>query len=245
MFKNTLPSKLFWILFPINNLREAVDAAKRVLNKEKLDKQLMGQTSNISPFMKLRDTTHSGQKVAIKPQDLETMTLMMYNMSLQQDKAKKPFKPQVYQRRGRGQRQNYNRDRPRNNDRQGQSCVQNRHRNNYGRNGYMQNFSRNNSRDRGRRNFNRSYSSDRLLLSPRRYANRQYGNSRLGSRSRSRSNPRITTNRDRIRCYKCREYDHFANECPNIGTSDSDGHKSDNSALQVMTTDTEHVIPMI
>ena len=104
--------------------------------------------------MKLRDSTHSGQKVYIKPQDLETMTSMMYNMSLQQDKAKKPFKPQVYQRRGRGQRQNYNRDRPRNNDRQGQSFVQNRCRNNYGRNGYAQNFSSNNSRDRGRRNFN-------------------------------------------------------------------------------------------
>ena len=45
----------------------------------------------------------------IKPQDLETMTSMMYNMSLQQDKAKKPFTPQVCQRRGRGQRQNYKR----------------------------------------------------------------------------------------------------------------------------------------
>ena len=121
MFKNPLPSKLYWILFSINNLRVAVDIAKRVLNKERLDKQLMGQTSNTSPFMKLRDTTHSGQKVSIKPQDLETMTSMMYNMSLQQDKAKKPFKPQVYQRRGRGQRQNYNRDRPRKNDRQGQN----------------------------------------------------------------------------------------------------------------------------
>ena len=42
-----------------------------------------------------------------------------------------------------------------------------------------------------------------------------------------------------IRCYKCREYDHFINECPNIGTSDSEGHESDNAALQVMTTDTE------
>ena len=123
LFKNTLPSSLYWILFPINNLREAVDTAKRVLNKEKLDKQLMGQASNTSPFMKLRDTTHSGQKVSIKPQDLETMTSMMYNMSLQQDKAKKPSKPQVYQRRGRGQRQNYNGDRSRNNDRQGQSFV--------------------------------------------------------------------------------------------------------------------------
>ena len=138
LFKNTLPNKLYWILSPINNLREAVDTAKRVLNKEKLDKQLMGQASNTSPFMKLRDDTYSGLKVSIKPQDLETMTTMMYNMSLQQDTAKKPFKPQVYQRRGRGQRQNYNRDRPRNNDRQGQSYVQNRCRNNYGKNGYMQ-----------------------------------------------------------------------------------------------------------
>ena len=35
LFKNTLPSKLYWILFPINNLRDAVDAMKRVLTKEK------------------------------------------------------------------------------------------------------------------------------------------------------------------------------------------------------------------
>ena len=46
-------------------------------------------------------------------------------------------------------------------------------------------------------------------------------------------------NRDRIRCYKCREYDHFVNECLNIVTSDSDGHESDNAVLQVMATDTE------
>ena len=71
LFKNTLPSKLYWILFPINNLREDVDTAKRVLNKEKLDKQLTGQASSTSPFMKMRDTTNSGQKVLMKPQDLE------------------------------------------------------------------------------------------------------------------------------------------------------------------------------
>ena len=74
LFKNALPSKLYWILFPIKNLREAVDTAKRVLNKEKLDKQLTGQASSTSPFMKTRATTHSGQKVLIKLQDLETMT---------------------------------------------------------------------------------------------------------------------------------------------------------------------------
>ena len=37
LLENTLSSKLYWILFSINNLRDAVDAAKRVLTKEKID----------------------------------------------------------------------------------------------------------------------------------------------------------------------------------------------------------------
>ena len=34
------------------------------------------------------------------------------------------------------------------------------------------------------------------------------------SNSRLRSGSRASTNRDRIRCFECREYDHFARECP-------------------------------
>ena len=34
------------------------------------------------------------------------------------------------------------------------------------------------------------------------------------SNSRSRSGSRASTNRDKIRCYNCREYDHFARDCP-------------------------------
>ena len=56
VFKNTLPTKLYWILFPIEDLRQAVDTAKRILTKEKLDKQLTGQTST-SPFLSVRDGT--------------------------------------------------------------------------------------------------------------------------------------------------------------------------------------------
>ena len=37
---------------------------------------------------------------------------------------------------------------------------------------------------------------------------------RSASSSRSRSGSRASTNRDRIRCYNCREYKHFARDCP-------------------------------
>ena len=33
VFKNTLPTKLYWVLFPIADLRLAVDTAKRILTK--------------------------------------------------------------------------------------------------------------------------------------------------------------------------------------------------------------------
>ena len=56
VFKNTLPAKLYWILFTIEDLRQAVDTAKRILTKEKLDKQLTGQTFT-SPFMSIREGT--------------------------------------------------------------------------------------------------------------------------------------------------------------------------------------------
>ena len=36
VFKNTLPTKLYWILFAIEDLRQAVEIAKRILTKEKL-----------------------------------------------------------------------------------------------------------------------------------------------------------------------------------------------------------------
>ena len=52
VFKNTLPTKLYWILFPIEDFRQAVETEKRILTKEKLDKHLTGQSS-ASPFMNI------------------------------------------------------------------------------------------------------------------------------------------------------------------------------------------------
>ena len=49
-FKNTLLYRLYSTIINVNNLRDAIDLAKRVLTKEKLDRQLTGQSS--TPFMK-------------------------------------------------------------------------------------------------------------------------------------------------------------------------------------------------
>ena len=40
VFKNTLPNRLYWVLFPIDDLRLAVEVAKRILTKQKIDRQL-------------------------------------------------------------------------------------------------------------------------------------------------------------------------------------------------------------
>ena len=76
-------------------------------------------------------------------------------------------------------------------------------------------------------------------MTPRRKDNRRHDSSNVNLGTRNRSNSRVTTNKDRIRCYRCREYDHFANECPNTVTDDSDVYKSDSMALQLMTTEAE------
>ena len=75
-------------------------------------------------------------------------------------------------------------------------------------------------------------------MTPRR-GDRRYQSPNVNLGMRNRSTLRVTTTRDRIRCYKCREYDHFANECPNSVTDDSDGYESDRAALQLISTDAE------
>ena len=52
LFKNALPSKLYYMVYHINNLREAVETAKHILTKEQIDKKKIGQPS-VSPLMKV------------------------------------------------------------------------------------------------------------------------------------------------------------------------------------------------
>ena len=49
---------------------------------------------------------------------------------------------------------------------------------------------------------------------------------------------RANTNRDRLRCYRCSECDHFAQECPNMPMDDEMGHSdSEQASLQMLTQD--------
>ena len=102
VFKNTLPTKLYWILFPIEDLRQAVDTAKRMLTKEKLDKQLTGQTS-FSPFMSIREGTD--KRVSFNTKDelgdkIDKLTVVMSKLMAKDSHERRPFKPQVYKSRG-------------------------------------------------------------------------------------------------------------------------------------------------
>ena len=54
VFKNTFPARIYWVLFLIEDLRQAVETAKRILTKEKIDRHLAGQSSPI-PFMNIKD----------------------------------------------------------------------------------------------------------------------------------------------------------------------------------------------
>ena len=59
-FKNTLLYQHYVTLINVNNLRDAIDLAKRELTKEKLDRQLTGQSS--TPFMRVTtNANHSTQ----------------------------------------------------------------------------------------------------------------------------------------------------------------------------------------
>ena len=45
--------------------------------------------------------------------------------------------------------------------------------------------------------------------------------------NRSRSSSCVSTNRDRLRCYRCNEYDHFARECPNMMSDEGSDQDND------------------
>ena len=111
-FKNTLPYRLYLTLINVNSLRDAIDLSKRVLTKEKLDRQLTGQSS--TPFRKVSsdNATHSPQKKGVTFDAMETLernsdcidrlTSLVSDLKMTMDK-KPQYKPKIYQGRSRNQ----------------------------------------------------------------------------------------------------------------------------------------------
>ena len=67
VFKNTLPTRLYWVLIPIEDIRETEETVKRILTKDKIDRQLAGQSSSAS-FMNVKDG-YISKKVTFDMQD--------------------------------------------------------------------------------------------------------------------------------------------------------------------------------
>ena len=107
VFKNTVPNRLYWVLFLIDNSHEAVETAKRFLTKEKIDRQMTGQSS--TPFMKLIDKKRKTVSFDTRDvlernsENMECMTALMDKMYVKLNQKEPPYKPQIYQRRGKGQ----------------------------------------------------------------------------------------------------------------------------------------------
>ena len=103
--------RLYWVLFPIDDLRLAVKTAKRILTKEKVDRQLKGQSTS-TPFMNIRDGYNSRESITYDTQDrlddkIDKLTSMMSKLTAQGNNQNKQFKPKIYQGKKRGQTKHY------------------------------------------------------------------------------------------------------------------------------------------
>ena len=284
VFKNTVHSRLYWILYTINELRVAVETAKRVLSKEKIDKQRMGQSST-SPFMKVSQESIKNCEKGVSFGALETternshridkLTSLINKMNMKMDRRETQYGPRVYQGTNRGcsnrqdnyrsRERSYGRDHAHYNRRRGNHTnrdyrsnyrARSRSRNSYGnrindRFDNRQSYRRENFRqEHGEQIYRtRSKSQDhdrsRQRLRDSSRSKNQYGRDQTSNRdrrprseSRSRSSSHVSTNRDRLRCYRCSEYDHFARECPNaLMEGDSDQEDLDSATLQMLSQD--------
>ena len=159
---------------------------------------------------------------------------MMGRLAAKDSNDKRPFKPRYIKSRvsyPQGPNRTYNQRNYQNRSRLG-SRSDSRNRGQYGSNRprFQQNYRgsnfQENVRGYGRQNSRGEYRNNRCDGYDRsRYRSREglfsrnYGNNRDrgSSNSRLRSGSRASTNRDRIRCYNCREYNHFARDCPTSG----------------------------
>ena len=114
LFKNTLPSRLYYLLYHIDNLNVAIETDKQILTKEKIDKQMTGQSS-ATPFMKASQDKSKKSEKAVSFGTIETketrdrhsssidqLTSLVNKLDMKLDRQESQYRPAVYQNRGRG-----------------------------------------------------------------------------------------------------------------------------------------------
>ena len=77
------------------DLRQTVEIAKRILTKEKIGRQLAGQTSS-TPFMSVRDGLNKRVTFDMTDdmeQKIDKLTVMMGKLVTEDEGQSKPFKP--------------------------------------------------------------------------------------------------------------------------------------------------------
>ena len=218
----------------IEDLRQAVETAKGIVTKGKLDRQLTGHTSS-SPFMSIREGQNS-RRVSFDTREelgdeIDKLVVMIGKLAAKDSRKVRPFTPQIHQNRGRGQNRRCNQRNYQNryrSDNRSNSRNRGQFRQGRGRNRFEQSYRRNyreNPRNYGRQNSggeyrNNTYRNDNYDRGRNRSRDRSFSRNydsnktRSTSNSRSRSGSRVSTNRDRIRCYRCREYNNFMRDCP-------------------------------
>ena len=150
---------------------------------------------------------------------IDKLTVIMSKLAAKDSHERKPFKPQIYKSRGQSRSYSQGGYQTRSDSGNRGHIVNNNSRLNYRSNNF-----RGTARGCGRQNKRENYRNERYSSNNRdrsrtreRTLTRNYGNNRdrSPSNNRSRSGSRASTNRDRIRCYAYREYDHFVRDCPN------------------------------
>ena len=96
VFKNIFPNRLHWVVFPAEDLRQAVETV-RSLTKEKIDRQLLGQSAVTASFLEVSDNYKSSSKKAVSFNTSETnnkideLTSFKSKMKVQMDKRDTQF----------------------------------------------------------------------------------------------------------------------------------------------------------
>ena len=153
LFKNTLLSRLYYMLYQINDLKVVVETAKRLLTKVKMDKK-SGQATS-SPFMQTCQGNSKSKCKAEKNEkkvvfsaveaierttdNIERPASLMDKMDTKLGRREDQYRPRIYQGRDRGHSFRQNNYRSRN-----RSYSRDQYQNNYrGRGNYNRGGNRN------------------------------------------------------------------------------------------------------